>query len=123
MKALKEEIPELILLDIMLPGEDGLEILSRLKASEVTKEIPVIMVTAKGAEYDKVMGLDCGADDYITKPFGMMEFIARVRAVLRRAGKEEKENDVLETGGSADPGETASGSGQRGEGYPDLKRV
>ena len=56
------------------------------------------MVTAKGAEYDKVMGLDCGADDYITKPFGMMEFIARVRAVLRRAGKEEKENDVLETG-------------------------
>ena len=82
----------------MLPGEDGLEILSRLKASEVTKEIPVIMVTAKGAEYDKVMGLDCGADDYITKPFGMMEFIARVRAVLRRAGKEEKENDVLETG-------------------------
>ena len=82
----------------MLPGEDGLEILSRLKASEVTKEIPVIMVTAKGAEYDKVMGLDCGANDYITKPFGMMEFIARVRAVLRRAGKEEKENDVLETG-------------------------
>ena len=93
--AIAEQLPDLILLDIMLPGEDGLEILSRLKASEVTKEIPVIMVTAKGAEYDKVMGLDCGADDYITKPFGMMEFIARVRAVLRRAGKEEKENDVL----------------------------
>ena len=88
--AIAEQLPDLILLDIMLPGEDGLEILSRLKASEVTKEIPVIMVTAKG--------LDCGADDYITKPFGMMEFIARVRAVLRRAGKEEKENDVLETG-------------------------
>ena len=121
--AIAEQLPDLILLDIMLPGEDGLEILSRLKASEVTKEIPVIMVTAKGAEYDKVMGLDCGADDYITKPFGMMEFIARVRAVLRRAGKEEKENDVLETGGSADPGKAASGSGQRGEGYPDLKRV
>ena len=108
----------------MLPGEDGLEILSRLKASEVTKEIPVIMVTAKGAEYDKVMGLDCGADDYITKPFGMMEFIARVRAVLRRAGKtEEKENRCAGDRGSADPGKAASGSGQRGEGYPDLKRV
>ena len=83
--AIAEQLPDLILLDIMLPGEDGLEILSRLKASEVTKEIPVIMVTAKGAEYDKVMGLDCGADDYITKPFGMMELIARIRAVLRRA--------------------------------------
>ena len=86
----------LILLDIMLPGEDGLEILSRLKASEVTKDIPVIMVTAKGAEYDKVRGLDCGADDYITKPFGMMEFIARVRAVLRRTGKEDKNNATLQ---------------------------
>lgn len=80
----------------MLPGEDGLEILSRLKASEVTKDIPVIMVTAKGAEYDKVRGLDCGADDYITKPFGMMEFIARVRAVLRRTGKEDKNNATLQ---------------------------
>ena len=86
----------LILLDIMLPVEDGLEILSRLKASEVTKDIPVIMVTAKGAEYDKVRGLDCGADDYITKPFGMMEFIARVRAVLRRTGKEDKNNATLQ---------------------------
>ena len=98
LKIMDEVKIDAIILDVMLPGEDGLEILSRLKASEVTKEIPVIMVTAKGAEYDKVMGLDCGADDYITKPFGMMEFIARVRAVLRRAGKEEKENDVLETG-------------------------
>ena len=83
--AIAEQLPDLILLDIMLPGEDGLEILSRLKASEVTKEIPVIMVTAKGAEYDKVMGLDCGADDYITKPFGMMELVSRVNALLRRA--------------------------------------
>jgi two-component system alkaline phosphatase synthesis response regulator PhoP len=88
----------LILLDIMLPGEDGLEILGRLKASEVTKDIPVIMVTAKGAEYDKVRGLDCGADDYITKPFGMMEFIARVRAVLRRTGREDKDNATLQIG-------------------------
>lgn len=98
MLELEQELPELILLDIMMPGEDGLEILNRLKASEVTKEIPVIMVTAKGAEYDKVRGLDCGADDYITKPFGMMEFIARIRAVLRRTGKEEKDPDVLQIG-------------------------
>ena len=98
MQEMEKELPDLVLLDIMLPGEDGLEILSRLKASEVTREIPVIMVTAKGAEYDKVMGLDYGADDYITKPFGMMEFIARVRAVLRRAGKEEREQEVLQIG-------------------------
>ena len=95
--AIAEQLPDLILLDIMLPGEDGLEILSRLKASEVTKEIPVIMVTAKGAEYDKVMGLDCGADDYITKPFGMMEMISRVRAVLRRVAP-KNEADVLRAG-------------------------
>ena len=95
-KRLEKNIPSLILLDIMLPGEDGLDILTRIRADKATADVPVIMVTAKGAEYDKVMGLDCGADDYITKPFGMMEFIARVRAVLRRAGKEEKENDVLE---------------------------
>lgn len=78
------EKPKLILLDIMLPGEDGLEILRKLKTSSNTREIPVIMVTAKGAEYDKVLGLDSGADDYISKPFGMMEFIARVKALLRR---------------------------------------
>ena len=94
----KANVYDIILLDVMLPGEDGLEILSRLKASEVTRQIPVIMVTAKGAEYDKVMGLDYGADDYITKPFGMMEFIARIRAVLRRAGKEEKNQEVLQIG-------------------------
>ena len=119
--AIAEQLPDLILLDIMLPGEDGLEILSRLKASEVTKEIPVIMVTAKGAEYDKVMGLDCGADDYITN-VGVMEFIARVRAVLRRAGKKRRKRCAGDRG-SADPGKAASGSGQRGEGYSDLKRV
>ena len=81
---LKNNRPELILLDIMLPGEDGYAILDKLKANSSTKEIPVIMVTAKGAEFDKVKGLDAGADDYITKPFGMMEFLARVKAVLRR---------------------------------------
>ena len=95
--AIAEQLPDLILLDIMLPGEDGLEILSRLKASEVTKEIPVIMVTAKGAEYDKVMGLDCGADDYITnRRHDGIYRKGTCRAA--RAGKEEKENDVLETG-------------------------
>ena len=83
-EALAEKLPELILLDIMLPGEDGMEILKKLKTSGRTKDIPVIMVTAKGAEYDKVMGLDAGADDYVTKPFGMMELVSRVRALLRR---------------------------------------
>ena len=87
-KALKEEIPQLILLDIMLPGEDGYSILEKLKSNQETRDISVIMVTAKEAEYDKVRALDSGADDYITKPFGMMEFIARVKAVLRRAAKQ-----------------------------------
>lgn len=79
------ETPRLVLLDIMLPGEDGIEILKKLKSSPRTREIPVIMVTAKGAEYDKVKGLDLGADDYVTKPFGMMELVSRVKAVLRRS--------------------------------------
>ncbi len=82
--ALGKETPRLILLDIMLPGQDGIEILKRLRGSSVTAGIPVIMATARGTEYDKVIGLDLGADDYLTKPFGMMEMISRVRAVLRR---------------------------------------
>ena len=85
--AIQKEKPELILLDIMLPGEDGLSILKKLRENPETKSVPVIMVTAKGSEYDKVTGLDCGADDYITKPFGMMETVSRLKAVLRRAGK------------------------------------
>ena len=80
--ALKVCRPQLILLDVMLPGEDGISILKRIKAGG--NSVPVIMVTAKSAEYDKVVGLDCGADDYITKPFGMMELLSRIRAVLRR---------------------------------------
>lgn len=76
--------PALILLDIMLPEEDGLSILQKLRASAATKRIPVIMLTAKNTEYDRVVGLDSGADDFISKPFGMMELVARVRAVLRR---------------------------------------
>ena len=90
-EALAEELPELILLDIMLPGEDGMEILKKLKAAPLTKDIPVIMLTAKSAEYDKVMGLDSGADDYVTKPFGMMELVSRIKAVLRRTGKRQEE--------------------------------
>lgn len=77
--------PKLIMLDIMLPGEDGIEILKKLRASSATTSIPVIMATAKGTEYDKVIGLDLGADDYLAKPFGMMEMVSRVKAVLRRA--------------------------------------
>ena len=83
--ALKEELPDLILLDIMLPDEDGIEILKKLRASGETKKIPVILVTAKSTELDKVKGLDIGADDYITKPFGVMELISRVRALIRRS--------------------------------------
>ena len=97
-KALKEELPELILLDIMLPGEDGYSILENLKKNQETKDIPVIMVTAKEAEYDKVRGLDSGADDYITKPFGMMEFIARVKAVLRRVSKQSGKKEYTYKG-------------------------
>lgn len=95
--ALKEEKPELILMDIMLPGESGMELLARLKGDRHYKNIPVIMLTAKSSEYDKVLGLDGGADDYITKPFGMMELISRIKAVLRRTGQRE-DTDVLEAG-------------------------
>ena len=84
-EALEKERPELVLLDVMLPGEDGIAILKRLKDSSATKNIPVIMATAKGMEYDKILGLDLGADDYLVKPFGMMEMVARVKAVLRRS--------------------------------------
>jgi len=84
--AMKEQEPELILLDVMLPGEDGLTILKKLRASAATADIPVIMATAKDSEYDKVIGLDSGADDYLVKPFGMMEMVSRIKAVLRRAG-------------------------------------
>lgn len=85
--ALKENMPRLIMLDIMLPDMDGIEILKRLRGSLATAEIPVIMATAKGTEFDKVTGLDLGADDYLAKPFGMMEMISRVKAVLRRTSK------------------------------------
>ncbi len=86
-KAMETQLPELILLDIMLPEEDGLSILKKLRLSSRWRTVPVIMLTAKNTEFDKVMGLDCGADDFVSKPFGMMELLARVRAVLRRAEK------------------------------------
>ena len=92
-EALRTEKPQLILLDIMLPGEDGITILRRLRAAQETARLPVILVTAKNTEYDKVIGLDSGADDYIAKPFGMMELGARIRAVLRRAGGESAEGE------------------------------
>ena len=90
-EALTERSPELILLDIMLPGEDGISILGKLRQKAETASIPVIMATAKGTEYDKVLGLDLGADDYLVKPFGMMEMVSRVKAVLRRVTPREVE--------------------------------
>ena len=95
--AMEKEKPKLILLDIMLPGEDGISILKKLKAQSTTADIPVIMATAKGTEYDKVIGLTLGADDYLAKPFGMMEMVSRVKAVLRRAYKDEK-TDIVAVG-------------------------
>lgn len=92
-KAMEQKLPDLVLLDIMLPEEDGLSILRRLRAAPATASIPILLVSAKNSEYDKVMGLDNGADDYLAKPFGMMELVARVRAVLRRTESREENND------------------------------
>lgn len=89
-EAVKAELPELILLDIMLPGEDGITILKKLRADPRTAAVPVIMATAKGTEYDRVTGLDLGADDYLCKPFGMREMVSRIKAVLRRSGTAAK---------------------------------
>lgn len=94
-EALNEKIPELILLDIMLPEEDGLQILKKLRGKPLTNQVPVIMLTAKGTEYDKVIGLDSGADDYITKPFGMMELVSRIKAMLRRTEKKTEMKEYI----------------------------
>lgn len=98
-KALDEQVklnvPDLFILDIMLPGEDGLSILKRLRSQENTRDIPVIMLTAKGTELDKVKGLDLGADDYMAKPFGILELISRVRAVLRRSTQTKSEETEI----------------------------
>ncbi|WRS26548.1 response regulator transcription factor [Oscillospiraceae bacterium MB08-C2-2] len=99
-KALSQELPDLFLLDIMLPGgRDGMSLLAGIRENESTRTIPVIMLTAKGTEYDKVIGLDSGADDYVTKPFGMMELVSRVRAVLRRCSPAKASARTLSYGG------------------------
>lgn len=95
---LSNTIPDLIMLDIMLPEEDGLSILKKLKNNENTSSIPIIMSTAKGSEYDKVIGLELGADDYLVKPFGMMEMLARIKALLRRTKNTSKERENLKNG-------------------------
>ena len=92
--AMRTARPELVMLDIMLPGEDGISVLKKLRAYPATAELPVIMATAKGNEYDKVIGLDLGADDYLAKPFGMMEMVSRVRAVLRRSRSAEPSSEL-----------------------------
>ena len=97
LEALKTEKPELIVLDIMLPGKDGVEVLKEIRSNPETRKIPVIMATAKGTEMDKIQGLDTGADDYLVKPFGVMEMVSRIKAVLRRCEPDEKE-EVLSIG-------------------------
>ena len=101
--ALKKVPAELIILDVMLPGEDGLEILKKLRLNAATRSVPVIMATARGEEYDKINGLDSGADDYLVKPFGMMEMVSRVRAVLRRSNPERTERAMEFHGITIDP--------------------
>lgn len=103
LEALAAEKPELVILDVMLPGMSGVELLRQMKASGTTCDIPVIMATAKGAEYDKIQSLDMGADDYLVKPFGMMEMVSRVKAVLRRSrprqGGTGQDREILEVNG------------------------
>lgn len=96
--AVKENLPQLILLDIMLPGQDGISVLKQLRSSSLTAKLPIIMLTAKGSEYDKVLGLDNGADDYISKPFGMMELVSRIKALLRRTSNSHSDNSILTCG-------------------------
>ena len=113
-QAINSGLPELVILDIMLPGEDGLEILTKLRNDSRTSDIPVIMATAKGTEYDKVTGLDAGADDYLAKPFGMMEMVSRVKAVLRRCSPRTNVDIIRLSGLSLDKTEhTVIADGQR----------
>lgn len=98
--AMKKQKPDLLLLDVMLPEEDGITILNKLRSVEDTKKLPVIMLTAKGTEYDRIIGLDSGADDYVAKPFSIMELISRIKAVLRRSGNDEEKGAEEYTAGS-----------------------
>lgn len=98
-KACVSKIPDLVILDVMLPDFDGLSVLKKLREDTTTKSVPVIMVTAKGSEMDKVKGFDLGADDYITKPFSVLELISRVRAIIRRCSSSDIKSDILTLGG------------------------
>lgn len=98
LEALKHEIPELIVLDIMLPGKDGVDVLKEIRSDPKTRKLPVIMATAKGTEIDKITGLDLGADDYLVKPFGVMEMVARIKAVLRRCESAKAESEAVTVG-------------------------
>ena len=112
--ALQTEKPELVLLDVMLPGEDGVSLLKKMKAAPALRDIPVIMATAKGAEYDKIQSLDLGADDYLVKPFGVMEMVSRVKAVLRRCKPKEAVHILTDGGLSLDLDQrTVMAEGQR----------
>jgi len=113
-RALEKTVPQLILLDIMLPGEDGISILKKLRGQTATANLPVIMATAKGTEYDKVTGLDLGADDYLAKPFGMMEMVSRVKAVLRRCEAKPIEKQITVGGLTVNLAEhTVTADGER----------
>lgn len=112
--AMERQLPSLVLLDLMLPEEDGLHILKRIRAGASTARLPVILITAKGTEYDKVVGLDGGADDYIAKPFGMMELMARIRTALRHSGQGENGGRTYQVGALyVDPGRHVVRDGER----------
>ena len=112
--ALETETPELVLLDVMLPGEDGVSLLRYLRQTPQTRDVPVIMATAKGMEYDKIQSLDMGADDYLVKPFGMMEMVSRVKAVLRRCAPALVSHRLSSGGVTLDlDGHTVTAEGQR----------
>lgn len=112
--ALQEETPELVILDVMLPGVDGVELLRRMRQREKLQDIPVIMATAKGSEYDKIRALDLGADDYLVKPFSIMELVSRVKAVLRRCRRQEQPQNLAVEGLVLNPREhTVTADGNR----------